>query len=226
MNKEYISKEEFKNKIKELGMILLKNIILISIIFILYNILLINGKKMNTIDFTNIGINSVYSEELGKLKIKPEKIMLLTAIVVIMYFSTFKITNNLYQGFKHVIRNKTENFWEYLKNVYKLYFKYVFLDVFLFIISIFIVMYIVNAERTYTLEVLVNIIKMFLFYISLPFIILMLTDRIEIFIGGIVIFSMLSTLFIYQLNIVWTIICLLIIYLCTYIGLLIKERFN
>ena len=151
MNKEYISKEEFKNKIKELGMILLKNIILISIILILYNILLINGKKMNTIDFTNIGINSVYSEELGKLKIKPEKIMLLTAIVVIMYFSTFKITNNLYQGFKHVIRNKTENFLEYLKNVYKLYFKYVFLDVFLFIISIFIVMYIVNAERTYTL---------------------------------------------------------------------------
>ena len=125
-----------------------------------------------------------------------------------------------------MIRNKTENFLEYLKNVYKLYFKYVFLDVFLFIISIFIVMYIVNAERTYTLEVLVNIIKMFLFYISLPFIILMLTDRIEIFIGGIVIFSMLSTLFIYQLNIVWTIICLLIIYLCTYIGLLIKERFN
>ncbi len=226
MNKEYISKENFKNKVKELGMILLKNIILISIIFILYNILLINGKKMNTIDFTNIGINSVYSEELGKLKIKPEKIMLLTAIVVIMYFSTFKITNNLYQGFKHVIRNKTEHFLEYLKNVYKLYFKYVFLDVFLFIISIFIVMYIVNAERTYTLEVLVNIIKMFLFYISLPFIILMLTDRIEIFIGGIVIFSMLSTLFIYQLNIVWTIICLLIIYLCTYIGLLIKERFN
>ena len=38
MNKEYISKENFKNKIKELGMILLKNIILISIIFILYNI--------------------------------------------------------------------------------------------------------------------------------------------------------------------------------------------
>ena len=226
MNKEYISKEEFKNKIKELGMILLKNIILISIIFILYNILLINGKKMNTIDFTNIGINSVYSEELGKLKIKPEKIMLLTAIVVIMYFSTFKITNNLYQGFKYVIRNKTENFLEYLKNIYKLYFKYVFLDVLLFIVSIFIVMHIVNAERTYTLEVLVNIIKMFLFYISLPFIILMLTDRIEIFIGGIIVFSMLSTLFIYQLNIVWTIICLLIIYLCTYIGLLIKERFN
>ena len=74
MNKEYISKEEFKNKIKELGMILLKNIILISIIFILYNILLINGKKMNTIDFANIRINSLYSEELGKLKIKPEKI--------------------------------------------------------------------------------------------------------------------------------------------------------
>ena len=101
-----------------------------------------------------------------------------------------------------------------------------FLDVFLFILSIFIVMHIVNAEKIYTIEVIVNTIKMFLFYISLPFIILMLTDRIEIFIGGIVIFSMLSTLFIYQLNIVWTIICLLIIYLCTYIGLLIKERFN
>ena len=143
-----------------------------------------------------------------------------------MYFSTFAITNNLYQGFKEIIRNNSENFLEYLKYVYKLYIRSVMLDVIFFIVDVIIVLHIVHAENIYNSLVLINIIKMLIFYISLPILLVMITNRIEIFIGGILVLSMLSTLFIYQLNGWISLIVGIIIYIITYLGLLYKERFN
>lgn len=215
-----------EGKLKEILIIILKNLILMSIIFILYQILFIKGKPLNAYDFTNIGINTIYSEEFGDLKIKPEKIILITGIIVTMYFSTFAITNNLYQGFKEIIRNNSENFLEYLKYVYKLYIRSVMLDVIFFIVDLIIVLNIVHAENIYNYLVLMNIIKMLIFYISLPILLVMITNRIEIFIGGILVLSMLSTLFIYQLNGWISLIVGIIIYIITYLGLLYKERFN
>ena len=100
------------------------------------------------------------------------------------------------------------------------------LDVIFFIVDVIIVLHIVNAENSYNYLVLMNIIKMLIFYISLPILLVMITNRIEIFIGGILVLSMLSTLFIYQLNGWISLIVGIIIYIITYLGLLYKERFN
>lgn len=225
-NKVTIKKFLSDKKVKNFLISIFKLVFIIVIISIIYNTFQINNKKMTMKDITDIGLNSIYKINYeNKLELSTEKVLIISSLIFIMYYFTISVSNNLYKGLKEVIRGKTENLNQYIINVIKFYIKYIVLDIIVFIAAIFIsgILFKIDYADNY-LGVIINIIKIIIFYATIPVVSLFIVDKIEFLIISILGLSMLSNMFIYEFNLECLIVAIILIYIISYIILLIKER--
>lgn len=225
-NKVTIKKFLSDKKVKNFLISIFKLVFIIVIISIIYNTFQINNKKMTMKDITDIGLNSIYKINYeNKLELSTEKVLIISSLIFIMYYFTISVSNNLYKGLKEVIRGKTENLNQYIINVIKFYIKYIVLDIIVFIAAIFIsgILFKIDYAGNY-LGVIINIIKIIIFYTTIPVVSLFIVDKIEFLIISILGLSMLSNMFIYEFNLECLIVAIILIYIISYIILLIKER--
>lgn len=225
-NKGTIKKFLSNKKVKNFLISIFKLVFIIVIISIIYNTFQINNKKMTMKDITDIGLNSIYKINYeNKLELSTEKVLIISSLIFIMYYFTISVSNNLYKGLKEVIRGKTENLNQYIINVIKFYIKYIVLDIIVFIAAIFIsgILFKIDYADNY-LGVIINIIKIIIFYATIPVVSLFIVDKIEFLIISILGLSMLSNMFIYEFNLECLIVAIILIYIISYIILLIKER--
>lgn len=225
-NKVTIKKFLSDKKVKNFLISIFKLVFIIVIISIIYNTFQINNKKMTMKDITDIGLNSIYKINYeNKLELSTEKVLIISSLIFIMYYFTISVSNNLYKGLKEVIRGKTENLNQYIINVIKFYIKYIVLDIIVFIAAIFIsgILFKIDYAGNY-LGVIINIIKIIIFYATIPVVSLFIVDKIEFLIISILGLSMLSNMFIYEFNLECLIVAIILIYIISYIILLIKER--
>ena len=225
-NKVTIKKFLSDKKVKNFFISIFKLVFIIVIISIIYNTFQINKKKMTMKDITDIGLNSIYKiNDENKLELSTEKVLIISSLIFIMYYFTISVSNNLYKGLKEVIRGKTENLNQYIINVIKFYIKYIVLDIIVFIAAIFIsgILFKIDYADNY-LGVIINIIKIIIFYATIPVVSLFIVDKIEFLIISILGLSMLSNMFIYEFNLECLIVAIILIYIISYIILLIKER--
>ena len=175
-NKVIIKKFLSDKKVKNFLISIFKLVFIIGI-----NTFQINNKKMTMKDITDIGLNSIYKiNDENKLELSTEKVLIISSLIFIMYYFTIFVSNNLYKGLKEVIRGKTENLNQYIINVIKFYIKYIVLDIIVFIAAIFIsgILFKIDYAGNY-LGVIINIIKIIIFYATIPVVSLFIVDKIE-----------------------------------------------
>lgn len=219
------------NKHKIIVINVIKIILLLMVINILITKFDLGEEQFKAVEFTKSGINSIYTikqEYSGiKYEINPEKILYLTGMIVIMYLNSQRIGINLLNGLKKVIRNKSENYNQYIFRIIRFYLKYVLLDVFIFIISTICVIQYHRQFNTINLaNVILNLSLMSIFYIMFPLVLIILLEKAEFFIGGMIVGTALSTLFLHQLPYNISVFVILITVVITYYISVWKERFN
>ena len=115
-------------------------IILFIILKLMFDIMYNPVTNSNIIadNFTDLGINTMYVYSYRNdgnvgYKISVAKVLFTTAMLVSMYVGTICIANNLIQGMKYIIRNKSRSLLDYKIKVYKFFYKRIFIDMIIFI---------------------------------------------------------------------------------------------
>ena len=105
-------------------------IILFIILKLMFDIMYNPVTNSNIIadNFTDLGINTMYVYSYRNdgnvgYKISVAKVLFTTAMLVTMYVGTICIANNLIQGMKYIIRNKSRSLLDYKIKVYKFFLK-------------------------------------------------------------------------------------------------------
>lgn len=214
-----------KSKYKNIFIIIIKILFISLAVKMLYKYIGHKGGTMNAVDMTTIGLNSFYYIDYNmKIKIESIKIICLTIIVIMNYaFSLLKICN-FYEGLKETIRIKSKNLKQYINKSINFYLKYIIFDTSITIGTIFITMKVLNIEQLYDMQVFLNLLLMFIFYIILPFLIIFIVDKFEYFIVCLLTSTIFADYFVYKLNIIHICIAYIIVFIITYFIILIIER--
>lgn len=220
-------KQKFKKNMKNLLIIISKNIFIGLLVFIIYFNFWNYGKPMNAEEITSIGLNTffIYTED-GRLNAVVEKVITNSVFIIFIYFISIIKMKNYYDGLKYVIRIKSKNLLDFIKKTIKYIYPYILLEIILMGVSVFISMNIIGIEGIYKLETFKNLILMMLFYTILPIFIIFIISRIEMYIIFLLLFSSFAPFFIYKIPIYIIPLLYVIIVSVVYIIILIKEKYK
>ena len=221
-----------KNVFKKALIYIARIIIIILFLNILYGIQFTQVEPNSNVlnDFMTLGLNTPFIKENlnneEKLRLDYFKIILTTSIIFSTYIYTIKVMNNLLNGLSSIIRNKSNNLWEYKKRVLKFVKNYVLLDVLALFIAIISLIFIKSMQNMFTIDTAINLIKIFLFYTIIPLGLTLIITRIEFFVSLIASLTIISIILIYQMNFITFIISMLIYILSIILIIIYKESKN
>ena len=174
-------------------------IILFIILKLMFDIMYNPVTNSNIIadNFTDLGINTMYVYSYRNdgnvgYKISVAKVLFTTAMLVTMYVGTICIANNLVQGMKYIIRNKSRSLLDYKIKVYKFFYKRIFIDMIIFIGMLCVVLLFEHSEINNIQILIMNMIKIFLMYSIIALELIFIVDNIEIYV---VFLQLIATLF-------------------------------
>nr|MBB1521777.1 hypothetical protein [Clostridiales bacterium] len=174
-------------------------IILFIILKLMFDIMYNPVTNSNIIadNFTDLGINTMYVYSYGndgnvEYKISVAKVLFTTAMLATMYVGTICIANNLVQGMKYIIRNKSRSLLDYKIKVYKFFYKGIFIDMIIFIGMLCVVLLFEHSEINNIQILIMNMIKIFLMYSIIALELIFIVDNIEIYV---VFLQLIATLF-------------------------------
>lgn len=174
-------------------------IILFIILKLMFDIMYNPVTNSNIIadNFTDLGINTMYVYSYGnddnvEYKISVAKVLFTTAMLATMYVGTICIANNLVQGMKYIIRNKSRSLLDYKIKVYKFFYKRIFIDMIIFIGMLCVVLLFEHSEINNIQILIMNMIKIFLMYSIIALELIFIVDNIEIYV---VFLQLIATLF-------------------------------
>lgn len=174
-------------------------IILFIILKLMFDIMYNPVTNSNIIadNFTDLGINTMYVYSYGndgnvEYKISVAKVLFTTAMLATMYVGTICIANNLVQGMKYIIRNKSKSLLDYKIKVYKFFYKRIFIDMIIFIGTLCVVLLFEHSEINNIQILIMNMIKIFLMYSIIALELIFIVDNIEIYV---VFLQLIATLF-------------------------------
>lgn len=174
-------------------------IILFIILKLMFDIMYNPVTNSNIIadNFTDLGINTMYVYSYRNdgnvgYKISVAKVLFTTAMLVTMYVGTICIANNLIQGMKYIIRNKSRSLLDYKIKVYKFFYKRIFIDMIIFIGMLCVVLLFEHSEINNIQILIMNMIKIFLMYSIIALELIFIVDNIEIYV---VFLQLIATLF-------------------------------
>lgn len=224
--------ENKKNVFKKALIYIARIIIIILFLNVLYGIQFTQVEPNSNVlnDFMTLGLNTPFIKESlnneEKLRLDYFKIILTTSIIFSTYIYTIKVMNNLLNGLSSIIRNKSNNLWEYKKRVLKFVKNYVLLDVLALFIAIISLIFIKSMQNMFTIDTAINLIKIFLFYTIIPLGLTLIITRIEFFVSLIASLTIISIILIYQMNFITFIISMLIYILSIILIIIYKESKN
>ena len=206
-------------------------IIIVKILFISISVMWIyknvshKGEIMSASDLTTIGLNSFYYIDYNmQVKLDSFKIICITSIVFMTYAITLFKIHNFYSGLNETIRIRSSNLIQYMKKTINFYFIYIFIDVAVSVITIYVTMIVMNVENIFCSQVICNLILMAMFYMIIPFLLIFIVEKFEYFIVGLLMLTVFAHYFIYKLSLVNVVIAYVIVFLITYGLILIRER--
>ena len=168
-------------------------IILFIILKLMFDIMYNPVTNSNIIadNFTDLGINTMYVYSYGndgnvEYKISVAKVLFTTAMLATMYVGTICIANNLVQGMKYIIRNKSRSLLDYKIKVYKFFYKRIFIGM------LCVVLLFEHSEINNIQILIMNMIKIFLMYSIIALELIFIVDNIEIYV---VFLQLIATLF-------------------------------
>lgn len=174
-------------------------IILFIILKLMFDIMYNPVTNSNIIadNFTDLGINTMYVYSYRNdgnvgYKISVAKVLFTTAMLVTMYVGTICIANNLIQGMKYIIRNKSRSLLDYKIKVYKFFYKRIFIDMIIFIEMLCVVLLFEHSEINNIQILIMNMIKIFLMYSIIALELIFIVDNIEIYV---LFLQLIATLF-------------------------------
>lgn len=174
-------------------------IILFIILKLMFDIMYNPVTNSNIIadNFTDLGINTMYVYSYRNdgnvgYKISVAKVLFTTAMLATMYVGTICIANNLVQGMKYIIRNKSRSLLDYKIKVYKFFYKRIFIDMIIFIGMLCVVLLFEHSEINNIQILIMNMIKIFLMYSIIALELIFIVDNIEIYV---VFLQLIATLF-------------------------------
>ena len=174
-------------------------IILFIILKLMFDIMYNPVTNSNIIadNFTDLGINTMYVYSYRNdgnvgYKISVAKVLFTTAMLVMMYVGTICIANNLIQGMKYIIRNKSRSLLDYKIKVYKFFYKRIFIDMIIFIGMLCVVLLFEHSEINNIQILIMNMIKIFLMYSIIALELIFIVDNIEIYV---LFLQLIATLF-------------------------------
>lgn len=214
-----------KSKYRDFLVVFIKILFLSIAVMSIYKTGSHKGEIMDADSLTTIGLNSFYYIDYNmQIKLDSFKIICITAVILMTYTITLFKIHNFYGGLKEIIRIKSKNLNQYIKKSMKFYFRYVFLDVIIGVMTIYVTMIALRVNNVFDLNVIYNLALMAVFYIIAPFLLMFIVDKIEYFIVGLLMLTIFADYFVYKLSPLNIIILYTIIFFVAYGIILIRER--
>lgn len=213
-----------RKNIKIFSLNILKILLIIILCDKLYNMNSDINDPLKAAEYFKTTIVSIFTHyKEGGVFFIPYKMFLVSLMSIIIFPFSISLGINILNGLNKMIRNKSNNIDEYIKNTSILLLKTTIIEILIFIFSAIAVLFWEKAPGILEINTCISILQILLFYPLIPIILLFLVEKVEFYLVSMLLIFNISTLFISFISIQTEIMLILILIIITYFKIIVTE---